>query len=286
MPEPEKLKSLLYALTGILFVLVLLDKSLGGTTDSPANPGEKTGFFSRFNTIGKSEPVSPSSTQGSSHTQRMDRAEDEILSELMGNSDYSENEMESNSLSEDSDPEDVFIPVVENPKSNVLVTEKDSSFVNPNKAEHLKTGPEEAKLYFLKFYGKGTKSHSRLVLVNRKIGGGDKVLNLLKELGKGPLPEERKQGVLNALPQRFSYSTDYSMENGILKISLGSEFETGAGPEILKDRVDQLCYTILDNIPVKGIRLFINGKIVRSLGGDGYPIPAVLTKSPRKIAIL
>ncbi|EQA45611.1 sporulation and spore germination [Leptospira broomii serovar Hurstbridge str. 5399] len=275
MPESEKLKSLLYVLTGILFVLVLLDKSTGGGFRSTESGGD-SGFFSKFNTIGKTTPQPPQSASGKqTHEEVMDKAEDEILSELMQNGGQTVGQNWSESESTDSD--DLFIPVVDSPKDAISESSTNGQIHHE---------PGEIELYFLKFYGKGNKSHSRLVQVKRKHVSGDKVHFILRELSKGPDPDEKRNGVLNALPAKFTYSNEYSVENGILRLSLGSEFETGAGPELLKDRVDQLCYSLMENLKVKGIRLYINGKKVRSLGGVGFPIPDILTKNPRKIAVL
>ncbi|TGJ98289.1 spore gernimation protein [Leptospira langatensis] len=277
MPESDKLKSLLYILTGALFVLVLLDKSTGGVSPSgPQAEGTPSSFFSHFKTIGKNSPLPPNTqTPGKqSHEQVMDQAEDEILSELLQNGDQPSDDI---SQGDPSDPDELFIPVVENPKE---------SRPNIGGVSRLNHSPGEVKLYYLKFFGKGNKSHSRLVEVKRKHTQGDKVLFILKELTKGPSAEEKTQGVLNALPSKMDYSKEYAVENGILKLSLGPEFEAGAGPELLKDRVDEICYSLLENLDLKGIRLYINGKQVRSLGGVGLPIPEVLTKNPRKIAVL
>ncbi|WP_167492163.1 GerMN domain-containing protein [Leptospira koniambonensis] len=277
MPESDKLKSLLYILTGALFVLVLLDKSMGNKVTS--SPGQESpSFFSKFNTIGKTNPLSPSSSENKgkqTHEQVMDQAEDEILTELMQNGENSSSEEVS---SDSNDPEEMFIPIVEMPKPGPTS--------GPSPKIRLDHSPGEIKLYFLKFYGRGNKSHSRLVQLKRKFDQGDKILFILKELTKGPSSDEKTQGVLNALPNRMEYSKEYSVENGILKLYLGPDFEAGAGPELLKDRVDQICYSILENSELRGIRLFINGKQVRSLGGVGLPIPEVLTKNPRKIATL
>ncbi|TGL64051.1 GerMN domain-containing protein [Leptospira sarikeiensis] len=276
MPESDKLKSLLYILTGTLFVLVLLDKSLGNKVGTPTGQ-ESPSFFSRFNTIGKNSPLAPNSENKGkqTHEQIMDQAEDEILTELMQTGDVSNEETSS---SDPNDPEEMFIPIVEMPKPDIRSN-------TPSKPQ-LNHSPGEVKLYFLKFYGKGNKSHSRLVQIKRRFEQGDKILFIMKELTKGPVQEEKSQGVLNALPNRMEYSKEYSVENGILKLSLGPDFEAGAGPELLKDRVDQICYSILENSELRGIRLYINGKQVRSLGGVGLPIPEVLTKNPRKIATL
>ncbi|TGJ99606.1 spore gernimation protein [Leptospira semungkisensis] len=278
MPESDKLKSLLYILTGALFVLVLLDKSTGGVSSSgQQTEGSSSSFFSHFRTTGKNTPLPPNAQNPGkqSHEQIMDQAEDEILSELLQNGDHPSDET---SQADSSDPDELFIPVVDNPKET-----RPSTSTAVSRLDH---SPGEVKLYYLKFFGKGNKSHSRLVEVKRKHTQGDKVLFILKELTKGPLAEEKSQGVLNALPSKMDYSKEYAVENGILKLSLSPEFEAGAGPELLKDRVDEICYSLLENLNLKGIRLYINGKQVRSLGGVGLPIPEVLTKNPRKIAIL
>ncbi|WP_367898757.1 GerMN domain-containing protein [Leptospira sp. WS58.C1] len=277
MPESDKLKSLLYILTGALFVLVLLDKSMGNKNNTPAGQ-ESPSFFSRFNTIGKTNPLSPSSSENKgkqTHEQLMDQAEDEILTELMQNG---ESSFDESAQADSNDPEEMFIPIVEMPKPELAS--------GPSRNIRLDHSPGEIKLYFLKFYGRGNKSHSRLVQIKRKFDQGDKILFIMKELTKGPSAEEKTQGVLNALPNRMEYSKEYSVENGVLKLYLGPDFEAGAGPELLKDRVDQICYSILENSDLRGIRLYINGKQVRSLGGVGLPIPEVLTKNPRKIATL
>ncbi|XDD49058.1 GerMN domain-containing protein [Leptospira sp. WS92.C1] len=270
MPDSEKRKNLIFILTGIIFTLVLLDKSTGAGFSISG-----TGFQG-FRNIGKMSPEFSSSNRGNlNHKEIMDQAEDEILGELLQNGEIQTSSETSNSIEEDLGEENL-VPVLDTPVSSDAIT-KPSTPVPTEKGE--------LSLYFLKFYGKGSKSHSRLVKVLRLSKGGDRVRLILNSLIAGPVAAEKEKGILNSIPQDLSYHENYRIENGILQISLSGELERGAGPEILKDRIDQLIYSLMENLPIIGVQLKINGKSVRSLGGEGMPLPSLLTKNPRKIVI-
>ncbi|EMJ95811.1 GerMN domain-containing protein [Leptospira alstonii] len=270
MPDSEKRKNLIFILTGVIFTLVLLDKSTGaGFSLSGAG-------FQGFRNVGKMSPESPSAQRGNlNHKEIMDQAEDEILEELLRNGDVQTSSDNSNPVEEDLN-EDNLVPVLEPPVP---------SFENKSSATPIPTNKGELSLYFLKFYGKGSKSHSRLVKVLRLSKGGDRVKLILNSLIVGPVSQEKEKGILNSIPQNLHYDEDYRIEEGILKLSLSNDLERGAGPEILKDRIDQLTYSLMENLPIVGVQLRINGKFVRSLGGEGMPLPSLLTKNPRKIVV-
>ncbi|MDV6235124.1 GerMN domain-containing protein [Leptospira ellisii] len=275
MPDPEKRKNLIFVLTGIIFTLVLLDKSTGsGFSFSGAG-------FTGFKNIGKSVPESPSSSRGNlNHKELMDQAEDEILGELMQNGDVQTTSDSASNLEEDLN-EDGLVPVLDPVSSSSETSETNSTGAEtPIPAQK-----GELSLYFLKFYGKGNKSHSRLVKVLRLSKGGDRVRLVLNSLIAGPVVSEKENGILNSIPSGFNYDPDYKIEDGVLKLSVNGELERGAGPEILKDRIDQLVYSLMENLPIRGVQLRINGKSVRSLGGEGLPLPSLLTKNPRKIVV-
>ncbi|MCG6168425.1 GerMN domain-containing protein [Leptospira sp. FAT2] len=278
MPDSEKRKNLIFILAGIIFTLVLLDKSTGsGFSISGAG-------FQGFRNIGKFGPESSSSPKGNlNHKEIMDQAEDEILGELLQNGDVQTSSENANSIEEDLD-EDNLVPVLEPPITNVL-SEKESEHGSAHASVPIPSEKGELSLYFLKFYGKGNKSHSRLVKVLRLSKGGDRVKLILNSLIAGPVSVEKEKGILNSIPQSLRYDSDYEIQNGVLKLSLSGDLERGAGPEILKDRIDQLTYSLMENLPIRGIQLSINGKFVRSLGGEGMPLPSLLTKNPRKIVV-
>ncbi|MBM9501281.1 GerMN domain-containing protein [Leptospira sp. 201903071] len=269
MPDSEKRKNLIFILTGIIFTLVLLDKSTGSGFSLSG-----TGFQG-FRNIGKMNPESQSSNRGNlNHKEMMDQAEDEILGELLQNGDIQTSSSETTNVIEEDLNEENLVPVLDPQISETQGVET-----------ALPTEKGELALYFLKFYGKGSKSHSRLVKVLRLSKGGDRVRLVLNSLIAGPVGAEKEKGILNSIPSSLSYDPDYRIEDGILKISLSSDLERSAGPEILKDRIDQLTYSLMENLPIRGVHLKINGRAVRSLGGEGMPLPSVLTKNPRKIVV-
>lgn len=145
--------------------------------------------------------------------------------------------------------------------------------------------PGQLPIYFVKFYGNGKKSQSQLVKVTRTFSGGDPIAFIFRELQLGPNSEEKENGVLNALPKRLKFQPNYRIDGGILHLSLSRDIELGASPEIIKDRLDQITYSIVGNYGIKGIKLYVEEKRIRSLGGEGLPLPEILAKEPRKTLI-
>ncbi|MCE9500250.1 MAG: GerMN domain-containing protein [Leptospira sp.] len=166
---------------------------------------------------------------------------------------------------------DIQIPTVEIEENTGMSEQNDSS--------------DLISVYYLKFYGKGNKSHSRLAKVTRPSLGSPEqnVHAVLDELIHGPNTEEKEKGILSAIPKNMTYSRNLKLQNGILYLNLNKTIESGAGPELMKDRLDQLTHSLLDLKGIRGIKLFIDNKKINSLGGDGIPVPEILVKIPRKI---
>ncbi|WCL47950.1 GerMN domain-containing protein [Leptospira sp. GIMC2001] len=176
------------------------------------------------------------------------------------------------------DDEDVAVKEL-----NALVEEDEIPVIDDSSA----VASSHVNIYFIKFFGSDNKAESRLVKVPRKLPkGADPIEFTLSELKKGPSAEEKEKGVLNALPTNFSYAKSYKLENGILKIDLGGSFEYGAGPEILKDRMDQIAFSLIGISSIRGIQFTLDQKKVTSLGGDGIPVPIVLSKRDRRVTTL
>lgn len=237
---------------GALVFLVLFDKSIKSSEGSVLNAPEfKTGF--RFQNVGK-----PSLFKNKEKDDSIDLSDLEF-----------EKDMETEELLEEEIPTvDDPIPTVSTPKKKDLVAEKTIS------------------VYFLKFFGSDQSAHTKLVKVTRKLSGSNPVVSALDELKRGPSEQEREKGVLNAIPYNLKFNHDYHLNQGILEISVGSEIELGGSPSILRDRLDQLVYTLMEIEGVRGVKLKINEETVKSIGGDGLPIPEVMTRGQRKIIIL
>ncbi len=243
----EQFKSFLYLLSGIFFVLVLLDKGISKKNISDVDLQKPKGFKN----IGKDflEKIETTKPEKSKSNE--------------------ENNLESVVASDDNDiTEDSSIPILEEPSEQLASKNTETLYV-----------------YFLKFYGKGNKSHSRLARVAREAGGTNRenIQIILNELIKGPTPEEKEKGILNAIPPRLIFSKDPKIKDGILHVNLNEQFEYGAGPEIIKDRLDQLTHSLLQIPDVRGLSITINNRKINSLGGDGVPLPSVLVKNHRKV---
>ncbi|MCB1158073.1 MAG: GerMN domain-containing protein [Leptospiraceae bacterium] len=144
---------------------------------------------------------------------------------------------------------------------------------------------EYIDVYYLKFYGKGDKTRSYLVRSKRKSRGSLKkdILLALRSLIKGPNEAEQEKGILSTFPGNLKVSRKMSLKNGILYISFNKTFEKGAGPELMKDRLDQLVYTLTSLGVIEGISLHIGNKKLRYLGPHRIQIPAILEKNPRQV---
>ena len=141
---------------------------------------------------------------------------------------------------------------------------------------------DSVTIYFLKFYGQGQKSHSRLISVNRTLTDNT-VQSVLDQLINGPTENEKKKGVLSAIPNNILYDRNYTIKNKVLHISFSGKIEYGAGPDLMNDRLDQIIYTLLELEDIDGIKLYIDGKKVSSIGGDGISLPNILTRRERRI---
>lgn len=201
-------------------------------------------------------------------------AESEIIPEIKTNSILpEENELNEN-LPNDSKALDEIDP---------SIPEISAESIFPSKLNN-----ENVSIYFLKFYGKGNKSHSRLVKTTRELDP-NKIVNvgtILESLIKGPNAEEKSQGILSAIPVGLTFARNYKIDNNILHLSLGTEFEYGVGPELMQDRIDQIIFSLMELDEIKGVKLYINGKKITSIGGDGIPVPNVLTKKNRLVMTL
>jgi len=262
----DKLKSLSYVLAGLFFVLVLIEKSLGFSGQSVTKNWTKEGFRN----IGTSTPKKPN--QGTP---------DPFASEWEDDLAWEEEALENTVAIQDTIPaskkqnDDGFsIPEITLPED-----------IFPKQGKQISQGASYIPVYFLKFYGQGKNTQSQLVKVTRQFNGGDPISFILSELLLGPSAEEKSKGVLNSLPKRLKFEPNYKLEDGVLHLSFSHELEVGGSPEILKDRLDQICYSFIGNFGIKGVVLYIGNKRLRSLGGDGMSLPDVLVRNPRKVIL-
>ncbi len=260
------MKSLVYALSGILLVLVLLEKSLVPSQLSkiPLDNISSKEEFSLKEEWSKGVSEFKNIAKNDSEEIPIEEIPKEI--EPIPTANYQNFEDDAQKEIEE------FLP-------DELPLHEDSG--------NLSMDAKYTNIYFIKFFGNGTKADSRLVKVPRNIPSQiDPVKFILNELKKGPKEEEKNKGVLNAIPPQFQFSERYKIQDGILYLNLDESIEMGGGPQIIKDRLDQIAYSLIGVSGIRGIKITINQKNVQSLGGDGIPLPLVLGKRDRKVISL
>ncbi|MCC5815668.1 MAG: GerMN domain-containing protein [Leptospira sp.] len=277
--QGDRSKSLLYMLSGILFVLVLLEKSMGSATSPKLNlpsasdiPQVRDNATQKAHDLIASEPWK----NGFSGFKNVSPNDSEIPVV-----DFDEN---SPGMKPAKKPEmDESWEEQARNEIDELIPDEEIPVMDTKKSRNI----EHVNVYFIKFFGTDNKAQSRLVRVPRLVPTNtDPILYILAELKKGPRPEESSKGVLNAIPDTFSYSKNYKITDGILHLDLSGSFEYGGGPEIIRDRLDQLTHSLVGINDIRAIRFTIDRKKVTSLGGDGIPLPDVMGKRDRRITTL
>ncbi|MBM9547212.1 GerMN domain-containing protein [Leptospira sp. 201903074] len=264
--QEDKWKSLRYLLGGIFLVLVLIEKSMGFDPKTGGNFFPKQGFRNIGKTQEKSKFAEPTDPFAKENWEDDLNWEEEVLTQTFPDSDPKTKPRQK--LVDDTIPE---------------ITLPEDRF--PGAGKRLQADAGYLSVYFLKFYGTGKNSQSQLVKLSREFPGGDPIPFLFQELTKGPNPEEKGKGVLSALSKRIRMEPNYRLENGILHISVSEDISYGGSMEILKDRLDQIVFTMVGNFGIKAVVLYSNGERIRTLGSDGLTIPEVLAKSQRKVII-
>ena len=111
----------------------------------------------------------------------------------------------------------------------------------------------------------------QLVLVKRDLSFKPSLENSISVLLKGPLISETKKGIYSEIPANVDLISVRRLDKDVI-IDLSSNFGNGGGTNSIANRVKQLSKTVKLHEPNKNIYLYINGKEVEYLGGDGVYI--------------
>ncbi|MCB1190901.1 MAG: GerMN domain-containing protein [Leptospiraceae bacterium] len=157
-------------------------------------------------------------------------------------------------------------------------------------ANKSKKPPEEnlVSVYYIRYSAEKNQPEPDLVKVKRKAGKNlkQKIKVILKALIQGPNLQEQKSGISNSIPLDLAYHKKVKISKGVIHISFTKELGAKANINTLKDRIDQLTYSLLSIEEVKGIKLYIDYVPVRTIGEAKFPIPSILTKRTRKVISL
>lgn len=114
-------------------------------------------------------------------------------------------------------------------------------------------------------------NNGELILVERKLSLKPSLENAINVLLKGPLIAEAKKGIYSEIPANVDLISITKLDSDII-VDLSSNFGNGGGSKSIVNRVKQLSKTVKLYEPNKKIYLYINGKEVEYLGGDGVYI--------------
>lgn len=113
--------------------------------------------------------------------------------------------------------------------------------------------------------------NGELTPVTREVQSDDPLKTAILLLLKGPLISETRKGIYSEIPPNvdlINVTVDYEK----VIVDLTSNFGNGGGFSSIENRVKQLLATVKNVVKNKDIYLFINGKQVEYLGGDGVYI--------------
>lgn len=128
---------------------------------------------------------------------------------------------------------------------------------------------KKVKIYFLVYNDRTGKIKPGAV--TREIKGQNDILQALNSLAKGMTPAEEKRGLINAMPESMTFRS-VVIRNNIAEIDCSQSFMENAQGDFLTGRLNQIFLTATQFPGVAGITVKINGKPVKSLGGDGLMI--------------
>jgi germination protein M len=99
----------------------------------------------------------------------------------------------------------------------------------------------------------------------------------LETLLEGPDSFEEDYGLRSAIPDGTQL-LGLSIDDGIARVDLTSEFETGGGSASMQTRLAQVVYTITQFPTVEGVVFSLDGEPIDVLGGEGIIIDHPLTR--------
>ena len=108
----------------------------------------------------------------------------------------------------------------------------------------------------------------KLTPIKRELSSRPSLETTINLLLKGPTIPETKKGIYSEIPANVDLISVRNESKGLI-VNLSSNFGNGGGSQSIENRVKQLSKTIKTYSPSKPIYLYINGKEVEYLGGDG-----------------
>ena len=144
---------------------------------------------------------------------------------------------------------------------------KEANKTSINKSEEKQNIDNKKYVHKCYFYS----NSGELLLVQRELSFKPSAKNAINLLLKGPLISETKKGIYSEIPTNVDLISITNVSNDVI-VNLTSNFGNGGGSKSITNRVKQLSKTVKLYEPNKNIYLYIDGKEVEYLGGDGVYI--------------
>jgi len=153
--------------------------------------------------------------------------------------------------------------------SKIETTQTQETVITPKKTEDNKKEEEpvimekSVKVYFLDKNGGYVAAVRKTSMPSLEFA--------IRQLLKGPSEGEKKAGYFSEIPTSTKLISITDSKGKII-INLSSAFEYGGGTESIINRIHQLVRTANENSDGKPIYLFLDGKQVDMIGGEGIMI--------------
>lgn len=166
----------------------------------------------------------------------------------------------------------VEIPAPQNNTEEEEVVKSPTEVINPEKEQKQN---ETVEVYFLAL---DSNSNGIYKKVQREVPDTpDKFEYAISELLKGPNIVEKSLGAYSEIPKSTKL-LDIKRSEGKIVIDLSSDFQYGGGTDSIYSRMMQLIKTSLANSDNSKIYLYLDGKQITSIGGEGIMITQPLTE--------
>ncbi len=171
----------------------------------------------------------------------------------------------------------IELPFFQKDSNNEEFVKKPS--VAPDSKE-AKIEKETVSIYFLSLDSKDNVIYKK---VQRELPIKENKLEYaVKELLKGPGIVEKSMGAYSEIPQSTKLlKVKYNGDKVI--IDLSSDFQYGGGTDSIYSRMMQLIKTSITNTDNKKIYLYLDGKQVNVIGGEGIMVAQPLTEQSLEI---
>ena len=170
--------------------------------------------------------------------------------------------------------------------SNIEIEKND----NTKNQEQVKKAVEKSKqnnqrkeyvdIYFLALDSNDNGIYRK---VQRELPSGENKLEYsIKELLKGPSVIEKAQGTYTEIPKTTKILSIKQTDKKVI-INFNEDFQNGGGTDSIYSRMMQLIKTAINNTENKKIYLYLNGKQVNIIGGEGIMITQPLNEKSLEI---